>query len=148
MTIDLLKQTALDKKSSLLNKLLCLALKPCSHPVASQDMAIMIIDYAMCVAYCRTMFSFDPSDVKKVSHSISTDSLDKAMEDPVLPQSHAPVPSTSEVSIRRRKTDRERRYSAPPSERRNTRDSVGSLDYLSESQGKYSSGWSLWDEFG
>ena len=111
-------------------------------------MAFMMVDYALCVAYCRTMFSFDPSDVKKVSHSVSTDSLDKAMEDPVLPQSHTPVPSTSEVSIRRRKTDRERRYSAPPSERRNTRDSVGSLDYLSESQGQYSSGWSLWEEFG
>lgn len=108
-----------------------------------------MVDYAMlCTAYCRTMFSFDPSDVKKVSHSVSTDSLDKAMEDPVLPQSHTPVPSTSEVSVRRRKTDRERRYSAPPSERRSTRDSVGSLDYLSESQGQYSGGWSWWEEFG
>ena len=97
--------------------------------------------------YCRTMFSFDPSDVKKVSHSVSTDSLDKAMEDPILPQSTTPVPSTSEVSIRRRKTDRERRYSAPPSERRSTRDSVGSLDYLSESQGQYGR-WSQWEEFG
>lgn len=82
----------------------------------------------------RSMFSFDPADMKKVS--VSTDSLDKAMEDPVLPSNSPPVPSSSEVSIRRRRTDRERRYSAPPSERRNTRDSVGSLDYLSESQGQ------------
>lgn len=84
------------------------------------------------------MFSFDPSDVKKVS--VSTDSLDKAMEDPILPQITTPLPSTTEVSVRRRKTDRERRFSAPPSERRSTRDSVGSLDYLSESQGKYKVG--------
>ena len=87
------------------------------------------------------MFSFDPADVKKVS--VSTDSLDKAMEDPVLPTSSAPAPSTSEVTVRKKK-DRERRYSAPPSERRNTRDSVGSLDYLSESQG----GWRWWVELG
>lgn len=83
------------------------------------------------------MFTFDPAEVKKVS--VSTDSLDKAMEDPVIPTtSSVPAPSRSEVSVRRRRTDRERRYSAPPSERRNTRDSVGSLDYLSESQGQLS----------
>lgn len=82
------------------------------------------------------IFSFDPSAVKKVS--VSTDSLDKAMQDPVLPTTSvvtATEPSSTEVSVRRRDTDRRRRYSAPPSERRHTRDSVGSLDYLSESQG-------------
>lgn len=81
------------------------------------------------------IFSFDPSAVKKVS--VSTDSLDKAMQDPVLPTTSvvtATEPSSTEVSVRRRDTDRRRRYSAPPSERRHTRDSVGSLDYLSESQ--------------
>ena len=86
------------------------------------------------VMHVHRVFTFDPAEVKKVS--VSTDSLDKAMEDPIIPTaSSIPAPSTSEVSVRRRR-DRERRYSAPPSERRNTRDSVGSLDYLSESQGQ------------
>ena len=93
------------------------------------------ITLSTCGRY-RNIFSFDPSAVKKVS--VSTDSLDKAMEDPILPTSSvvtATEPSSTEVSVRRRDTDRRRRYSAPPSERRSTRDSVGSLDYLSESQG-------------
>ena len=76
----------------------------------------------------RPYFSFDPAVVKKVTHSRSNDSLDKAMEDPVRPLEEEPT--SSEVVVSRRGRDRVRRYSAPP-----IRDSVGSIDYLSESQG-------------
>ena len=75
-------------------------------------------------------FSFDQDDVKKLS--MSNDSLNKAMEDPVQPEE----PTSSEVNVRKRgKRDRERRYSAPPVSERQIRDSVGSIEYLSESQG-------------
>ena len=77
----------------------------------------------------RPYFSFDPAVVKKVTHSRSNDSLDKAMEDPVRPLEEEPT--SSEVVVSRRSRNRERRYSAPP-----IRDSVGSIDYLSESQGE------------
>lgn len=81
--------------------------------------------------------------MKKVS--MSNDSLNKAMDDPInfearitrgsIPQKEGVT--SSEVSVTRRHKTRERRYSAPPSDRQlnNVRDSVGSLDYLSESQG-------------
>ncbi len=77
-------------------------------------------------------FSFD--EAKK---SMSNDSLDKAMEHPVsfdLDRSRAHAPTSIEVIVRSRDRRRERRASAPPSDRR-IRDSAGSLDYLSESQG-------------
>jgi len=78
-------------------------------------------------------FSFD--DSKK---SMSNDSLNKAMEHPVNFDASQAQPTSSEVTVRQRERRRERRFSAPPSDRR-IRDSVGSLDYLSESQGSYSS---------
>ena len=80
----------------------------------------------------RPYFSFDPAVVKKVSLSRSNDSLDKAMEDPVRPSEEEPT--STEVVIHSRSRNRERRYSAPPERR--IRDSVGSMDYLSESQGE------------
>ena len=81
----------------------------------------------------RPYFSFDPAVVKKVNLSRSNDSLDKAMEDPVRPSEEEPT--SSEVVIHPRSRNRERRFSAPPERR--IRDSVGSMDYLSESQGEW-----------
>ena len=92
---------------------------------------------------CRPYFTFDPAQIKA---SLSNDSLNKAMEEPIMQEPLAPPPSssadrteqlhpsTTEVTVRRRRSDRERRFSAPPSDKK-IRDSVGSLDYLSESQG-------------
>ena len=68
--------------------------------------------------------------------SMSNDSLNKAMEDPINPCDDD-EPTMSEVSVRTgRSRDRERRYSAPPGPDRRIRDSVGSMEYLSESQGE------------
>lgn len=90
----------------------------------------------------RPYFTFDPAQIKA---SLSNDSLNKAMEEPIMQEPLAPPPSssadrteqlhpsTTEVTVRRRRSDRERRFSAPPSDKK-IRDSVGSLDYLSESQ--------------
>ena len=68
---------------------------------------------------------------------MSNDSLNKAMEHPVtfdLERAGGGIPTSSEVVVRSRDRRRERRASAPPTDHR-IRDSVGSLDYLSESQG-------------
>ncbi len=70
---------------------------------------------------------------------MSNNSLDKAMEHPVSFDrngSRERAVTSQDVVIRSRDRRRERRASAPPSDRR-IRDSVGSIDYLSESQG----GW-------
>ena len=60
-------------------------------------------------------------------------SLEKAMEYPEIPTDSVSISSTDEVIVRRKGVVREKRYSAPF---RKVRDSVGSLDYLSESQGQ------------
>ncbi|XP_064404349.1 rap guanine nucleotide exchange factor 6-like isoform X2 [Halichondria panicea] len=73
-------------------------------------------------------FSFE--EKKK---SMSNDSLNKAMEHPVTFDLAIAGPTSSEVIVRSRDRRRERRASAPPTDHR-IRDSVGSLDYLSESQ--------------
>ena len=70
--------------------------------------------------------------------SLSNDSLNKAMDDPIRPFDEQPT--FTELRVPRRSRERERRYSAPlnaSGERKSAiRDSVGSLDYLSESQGE------------
>ena len=78
--------------------------------------------------------------MKKVS--MSNDSLNKAMEHPIRFEatghgSRGDGPTSTEIIVTRRQRSRERRYSAPPSDRRvnSIRDSAASLDYLSESQG-------------
>ena len=78
---------------------------------------------------------------------MSNDSLNKAMEHPVnfdIGQTTVPLreggPTSTEVTVRPRNRRRERRFSAPPSDRR-IRDSVGSLDY-SEGQGECVRVWS------
>ena len=85
--------------------------------------------------HAHRVFTFDPADMKKVS--MSNSSLERAMEHPIKVTTRRETTS-SEITVRRRKTDRERRYSAPPSDKKGAinRDSVGSLDYLSESQGR------------
>ena len=76
-------------------------------------------------------FRFDESAIKTLSGS--NDSLYKAVEeDPIhLDDDYKDVTET-EVRLRDRRKVAHRR-SAPPSSQRSLRDSVGSLDYLSES---------------
>ena len=85
-------------------------------------------------------FRFDEKDLKTLS--VSNDSLHRALDnDPVLltggerereRERGKKVPAT-EVTLRDRRKVAHRR-SAPPTSQRSLRDSVGSLDYLSESQ--------------
>ena len=51
-------------------------------------------------------------------------------------QSHQRPISSTEIILHRQHSDRERRYSAPPGERKLVRDSVGSIDYLSDGPGE------------
>lgn len=84
-------------------------------------------------------FRFDETALKTLS--ASNDSLNRAVEDDPIhlgdeEATSTPCeddPYTSEVKLRdRRKV--EHRKSAPPTHNRSMRDSVGSLDYLSETQ--------------
>ncbi|XP_019851253.1 PREDICTED: rap guanine nucleotide exchange factor 6-like isoform X2 [Amphimedon queenslandica] len=83
-------------------------------------------------------FRFDEKDVKTLS--VSNDSLHRALEDDPLTGGERErergrgkkIPAT-EVTLRDRRKVAHRR-SAPPTSQRSLRDSVGSLDYLSESQ--------------
>ncbi len=86
--------------------------------------------YYISFSVCRSPF-FSFEEKKK---SMSNDSLNKAMEHPVTFDLAIAGPTSSEVIVRSRDRRRERRASAPPTDHR-IRDSVGSLDYLSESQG-------------
>ena len=89
-------------------------------------------------SFCRIIFSFDPDDMK----SMSNENLDKtrpSSSDPTHRQNHHhhhQRPISTEVFLQRRKLERERRFSAPPGERKPIRDSVGSIDYLSEGPGR------------
>ena len=85
-------------------------------------------------------FRFDVKDLKTLS--VSNDSLHRALEDEPLTGGEREgerergrgkkIPAT-EVTLRDRRKVAHRR-SAPPTSQRSLRDSVGSLDYLSESQ--------------
>ena len=114
--------------------------------ISNCDYHVCTITFTCMLLYIRTFrspfFSFDPDDMKKVS--MSNDSLNKAMEHPIsfeatvtARSSRREGPTSTEVVVTRRQRSRERRYSAPPSDRRvnSIRDSAASLDYLSESQG-------------
>ena len=85
------------------------------------------------VAY-RIVFSFDSDDIK----AMSNENLDKSTSASSVTVSNRnrPISSTEILLSRQLSSDKERRYSAPPGERKNIRDSVGSLDYLSEGPGE------------
>ena len=84
-------------------------------------------------------FRFDESAITKLS--VSNDSLHRAVEDdPIILSGDGrggggkgKKVTESEVTLRDRRKVAHRR-SAPPTSQRSLRDSVGSLDYLSESQ--------------
>jgi hypothetical protein len=77
-------------------------------------------------------FRFDDMTIKTMS--TSSDSLHRAVEDDPIPLDEEERKVTaSEVRLRDKRRVAHRR-SAPPTHQRSLRDSVGSLDYLSESQ--------------
>ena len=82
------------------------------------------------------MFSFDPSDVKAMSNEALNQSSLENSSSSVTGAHQRPISST-DIVLKRRLSDVDRRYSAPPVERkRMVRDSFGSTDYLSEGQGE------------
>lgn len=74
----------------------------------------------------RIVFSFDPADIK----SMSNETLDKSMGEEELRTVSHQRPIISEIIFKRRSGEMDKRYSAPL--KGNMRDSVGSIDYLSE----------------
>jgi hypothetical protein len=82
------------------------------------------------------VFSFDPSDVKAMSNEALNQMSSKNSSSSVSSSHQRPISST-DIVLKRRLSDVGRRYSAPPVERKGmVRDSVGSIDYLSEGQGE------------
>ena len=73
----------------------------------------------------RTVFTFDPEDVK----SMSTDVLDKALGTQLRPI------SSTELALQKHLAGREWHYSAPSGEGKRNRFSMGSLEYLSDGAG-------------
>ncbi len=72
---------------------------------------------------------------------MSNETLEKTIPLASIPNHRRPISSTEIMLNRQLSSDKERRYSAPPGERKhNIRDSVGSLDYLSEGPGEWEMG--------
>lgn len=82
----------------------------------------------------RIVFSFDPADMKTMSNEALDKSLEHSSSSMVVAHQR---PISSNDIFKRQLSDRERRFSAPPTERKGgMRDSVGSIDYLSEGPGR------------
>lgn len=86
----------------------------------------------------RIVFSFDPADMKAMSNEALDQSLSLDNSSSSVSGAHQRPISSTDIVLKRKLSDVERRYSAPPVERKGmVRDSVGSIDYLSDAPGEW-----------